>query len=288
MSLSMSLARAVLSRRPKTLTSVESAQKRVAEREGPAEVSRRLRSTCDVTTETVGGFPVVTLTPRSKGTGTELVYLHGGAYVAAIIPAHWAFLGKIVARTGATVTVPLYGLAPEHTVDDAFAFVPPVLEAVQQRAAGRPVFLGGDSAGGGLSVSLALHGHQVDGLVLIAPWLDPSASNPVAPGLVEIDPMLDIPGAAWAGLQWAGTREVTDTRVSPIFADPAALPRTLVLQGGHDVLLADSLKFCERALDAGVDLTFHVEPSGFHVYPAATFTPEGRRAVRLIAEFMRG
>ncbi|GAA1725269.1 alpha/beta hydrolase [Aeromicrobium alkaliterrae] len=288
MSLTMSLARAVLARRPKTLTSVETAQKRVAERDAPAAVSRALLRSCHVEEETVGGFPVITLTPREKGSGTELVYLHGGAYIAAIIPAHWAFLGKVVAQTGATVTVPLYGLAPEHTVDDAFAFVPPVIEAVRRRAAGRPVFLGGDSAGGGLSVGLALHGQDVDGLVLIAPWLDPSASNPVAPGLVEIDPMLEIPGAAWAGQQWAGPHDVTDTRVSPIFADPTGLPRTLVLQGGHDVLLADTLKFCERAMDAGVDLRFRVEPSGFHVYPAATFTPEARRAVKLIAEFMRG
>jgi monoterpene epsilon-lactone hydrolase len=162
-----------------------------------------------------------------------------------------------------------------------------VLDGVRERAAGRPVFLGGDSAGGGLSLSLARHGQSVDGLVLIAPWLDPSASNPVAPGLVEIDPMLDIPGAAWAGLQWAGAHDVQDPRISPIFADPAGLPRTLLLQGAHDVLLADSLKFCERALEAGVDLRFHVEPSGFHVYPAATFTPESRRAVRMIADFLR-
>ena len=103
------------------------------------------------------GHSVFTLTPKVGGTGIELIYTYGGAYVNPLVRPHWSLIRALVAASRATVTVPLYGLAPEHTVDQALPFLESVYRQVLARAQGRRVYLGGDSSGGALALVQAVH-----------------------------------------------------------------------------------------------------------------------------------
>jgi acetyl esterase/lipase len=75
---------------------------------------------------------------------------------------------------------------------------------------------------------------------------------------------------------------------SPLFADLSGLPPLLVQVGTAETLLDDSLRFAERARDAGVDVTLEVWEDMIHVWHLfAADLPEGQQATEGVGEWMR-
>lgn len=253
----------------------------------PAPVPRALRRRHDVTAEIVAGMEVTTIQPRGDSLSADVLYLHGGGYVSPIGAHHWCLLDRLVSASGARITVPRYPLAPEHTLDDALPPLTALYQQVRGRDTGRMV-LAGDSSGGGVAVALALHARSVglpaaDGLLLFAPCVDATFTNPDTVRLEPRDPLLRRIGARDQGRAWAGRRPTTDPLVSPINANLSGLPPTAIIQGDRDILFPDVERFAQRARAAGVHVDLHIEPGGFHVYPVAYWTPEARHAYELAA-----
>ncbi len=288
----MTLVRTVLSRQANVLRTPATIQAALAETpRDDAPIPRGLRNRSHTVESTLNGFRVTTLTPHRGASGTELIYLHGGAYVNPLVRAHWSIIGAIMKRTGATVTVPSYGLAPRHTAADAYPLLETIYSDVLQRAQGADVYLAGDSAGGGLALglSIALRDKGTPppaGVFLFSPWLDASMSNASASALVPQDVMLDVPGLAWCGMQWAGSTDVRDPRISPLYGDLSGLPPTYIYQGGHDIFLADVMKFADKAAATGMQLDLQVSIDGFHVFVGAPGLPESRTVFRHVAHVM--
>ena len=86
-----------------------------------------------------------------------MLYLHGGAYVLGSAFGYQPHAGALAAAAQTGVLVPDYRLAPEHpfpaAVDDALSAYRWLLE---QGVAAERVTVAGDSAGGGLVMSLLL------------------------------------------------------------------------------------------------------------------------------------
>lgn len=248
----------------------------------PARFTRRHR----VEAAVVDGFTCYTVTARGRDpTGHAVLYLHGGAYISEITPEHWSFIGRL-AEAGIEVVVPIYGLAPRYTHRDAF----PTLTEVYRRLVGRVdpalVTIAGDSAGGGLALAFAqtlgsAELPQPGRLVLIAPWLDLTLSNPAITALEDLDPWLTPEGLIVAGQAWAGGDDPGSARLSPIHGRLAGLPPIDTYIGTHDVLYPDICRMHALATAAGSASTMHVVAGGFHVYPLVPI-PEGRAAVRQI------
>ena len=229
---------------------------------------------------------------RGQRAGGALIYLHGGAYVYPMVAGQWGVVEGLIDRTGLPVIIPDYPIAPAHTATDAFDFVQPIIDEAQAEF-GR-VILFGDSAGGGLALSLAMQrrdtgARQVDGLVLYAPWVDVTMTNPRIEEVQRRDRVLRVPGLAWAGRAWAADLDPTDPRVSPLYGDPAGLPPMRIFQGDADIVGPDVIEFARKAARAGVDVRLRVEPGGFHVYVLSVPTiPEARAALDRSARFISG
>ena len=74
---------------------------------------------------------------------------------------------------------------------------------------------------------------------------------------------------------------------SPLYADLKGLPPLLAQVGTDEVLLADSTRLVERAKQAGVNAVIDEWEKMQHVWQfAASFIPEGRRAIDRIGEFI--
>ena len=260
----------------------------------PARIPWSLRSWAHVSEQAVAGRPVITLTPRLHRSPVTLVYLHGGAYINEMLSAHWAIVERLLRQSGATVIVPLYGLAPRFTVDDAIPLLLQLTEAVR-RDSDDALVLGGDSAGASLAVAVTLEAQRIgapaaDRLLLASPWLDIELPGVERTGLEELDPMISAPGLRVAGLAWSAGRPVDDPLVSPTRASLerlAALPPTRIVQGGHEVLLPSVRGFARRARAAGADVTLRVYADGFHDFVGATFLPESRNALSWFADELR-
>jgi epsilon-lactone hydrolase len=270
---------------------------------GPVPPPRTMRCRVEVSSRLFRGREVFTVGPkpgarrnnRAGQTGQVLpghvLYLHGGAFVEGIFWWHWYFIARMVERLGMTFTVPLYPLAPEHDAATIGAFT---LDLYRELLADRPepLVVMGDSAGGGLTVAL-IQQAVASGLtapaaqVLLSPWLDLTMTDPAQEALLGVDPLLSRAGPEAAGRWYAGAWPTTDPRVSPMFGDIAALPRTLLICGTHDILLSDARRFRALAGAVGVPVEYHEEEGLIHAYPLLFF-PESRKARDRIMHFING
>lgn len=295
MSLPLALTQALMRLRPSSTRSAESLRAAIADRGGPAPVTDNLRKVARIRETTVAGHTVVHVLPRTPSSANHLIYLHGGCYTFPIGALHWNLLASLVARTGIGVTVPLYGLAPEHTAVEAYDLLDAVWDGIHaphgtaDRSPGTArVFLAGDSAGGGLALGQALRlrdagASQPAGILLISPWLDATMQNPGVAPVEPFDHMLSAAGLVEAGRLWAGELDTRDPRVSPIFGELGGLPPLYTYQGSNDVFLADTKLLTTRIRAAGGRAELRITQGGFHDFPLVPWVPEGRRSVRRMA-----
>lgn len=244
----------------------------------------------EVHEDTVGGVPVVRISVGSPRRGAAIVHLHGGMYCLGSPTIDHVINAPLARLTGIEVISVDYRLAPEHpfpaALDDALA----VHRALT--ASGITTTLYGESAGGGLAAATALalrdHGDPLPArLALISPMLDLTGSSDTFLTLAPVDPdyadtsVLLEPAAAYAGSEAAD-----HPLLSPLFADLAGLPPTLVQVGNREVLLGDSTRFARRARAAGVRLDLTVLDGGWHNFPIWHGVPEADAAVAELSRFL--
>ncbi len=259
----------------------------------PAAPPRGFRRRFQIRTRAVLGRPVLTLTPRSGATGEQLVYTHGGLYVHPLGERHWWLIDRINRDTGVTVTVPLYRLAPEGSVVEAYQLLEAVYRDLADRFGGHRITLAGDSAGGGLALGQAIRFRDAGlpsprQVLLLAPWLDVEMTDPAARTIEARDPLLTVAELVETGRLWRGDVDPRDPRVSPLFADLNGLPPVHTWIGGRDVLAPDATTLAGRLTDAGNDGELHLVPQGFHTFMAAFWTPEARAVLAMINGRLRG
>lgn len=241
----------------------------------------------DVTQAVFEGRQVYHFTPKAGAAKGCLLYFHGGGYVYTASALHWDFLGHLAHVHGIRVIAPLYPLAPEVHIDAIVDFgVALYRDALKTYDAG-DVVIGGDSAGGGLTVS-TIAAARAQGLptpagaVLICPWLHAGAPHPDQLEIDPRDPILSVKGIRSIGTLLAPGRDVDDPLLSPINADLSDFPPTLMFGGGDDILVSDA-----RALKAKLpDIEYHEAKRQMHVWPVFFF-PESRGAQAQIAAFVK-
>ncbi len=218
----------------------------------------------------LGGVPTLRVTAADAIGPQQVLYLHGGGYISGSPASHLALLAGLSRSAGAPVHAPDYRLAPEHpfpaALDDAVA----AYRAL--RAAGHParrIAVAGDSAGGGLTMSLLLRlralGEELPGSIgLISPWLDLDLRSPAVQANRDTDAMLD---PDWLPLAAEDYRAGSDApELRPLEADLAGLPPVHVVAGADEVLVGDADAFVDRAKAAGVEVTYRREPGMWHAY----------------------
>jgi acetyl esterase/lipase len=222
-----------------------------------------------------------------------LVYVHGGGYTMGSLATHRALCARLSRLGRMRVLNVAYRLAPEHphpaAVEDAVAAVRWVYA---QGFAPSRVAIGGDSAGGGLTLATLLALRDAAGPlpaagVCISPWTDLSASGDSIRTKAAADPMVtEGPLRQMAAAYLAG-KDPRTPLASPLFADLRGLPPLLVQVGDAELLLDDATRLASRARDAGVDVTLEVWEEMFHVWHAfADLLPEGARACERIAAWL--
>ncbi|WP_159346709.1 alpha/beta hydrolase fold domain-containing protein [Roseomonas harenae] len=263
-----------------------------AQRHGPAGPGRQRERRLAISRASFGGHPVFTAAPREGGSRHHILYLHGGAYAFSLADLHWRVIEGMIARTGASVTIPIYPLAPVHTWRDAFAMVRPLHAALAARHGAENLTVMGDSAGGGMALALAQQlrdaGEKLPArLVMFSPWLDVTMRDPGALAIDPRDPFLAVAPARLAGEWYAGDLPLDDPRISPVFGSLAGLPPMAVFTGTRDMLHADACRLRAKAAEEGAQLVFHEGAGMIHVWMMMPI-PEARPALDQAAAFMEG
>ena len=246
-----------------------------------------------ITEDTTRGYAVVTITPRGGAAAgaPHLLYLHGGGYVMDVAAVHWDTVCRLCAMLGASATVPLYPLAPEHKADEVLAAMRALYGELADHYGASRITVMGDSAGGGMSLALAQilkadGGPQPARLVLWSPWLDATASDPAQRAVEPNDRMLAISGLEACGEMYRGDLPIDDYRVSPLFGPLEGLPPMAVFSGTSDILIVDGRRLSAQLKALGVAHEYHEYPGMFHVWMLLP-VPEGKRALEQSSAFIR-
>jgi monoterpene epsilon-lactone hydrolase len=260
-------------------------------RVGPEPPTAGMRRRFDVSSKTLNGYEVYTVAPRSGRVPGTVMYIHGGAYVEGIFLWHWYFIAEMVERLRMAFVVPLYPLAPENDCAATSAVMLGVYRDFLAHGDPSQLVLMGDSAGGGLAMSLTMQAMSAGlpkpaALVLISPWLDVTMTDPAQQELEKVDPLLVRAGPKAAGRWYAGAMSTADPRVSPLYGDIAGLPPILMFCGTHDILVTDARRLAARAVAEGAAIEYHEAPGLMHVYPLLFF-PESREAQDRIIGYVR-
>ncbi len=224
-----------------------------------------------------------------------LLYFHGGGYCSGSILSHRRLVTEAGRAAKVRTLAVAYRLAPEHpfpaALDDAVSAWRFLLRS--GIAAGQ-IGVGGDSAGGGLTVALINRlrdaGEPVPGCAwVVSPWTDLTLSGSTLATRDAVDPIIHKAYLAeLADAYLPPDMDRRDARVSPLFADLSGLPPTLIQVGACETLLEDSTRFAAAAGAANVALTLQVWPDMIHAFPMWNAHLEaGRRALAEAGEFIR-
>ena len=196
-----------------------------------------------------------------------LIHFHGGGYCVGSPRMARTWAAHLSAQAACRVVLPEYRLAPEHAYPAALDDARAVIKAVSADAGPQPIVVSGDSAGGGLALSLALALRDAgeplpSGCILLSPWLDLSRDRRAVPELVRRDVLLSPRFLEACARAYASNW--TDPLVSPLLADHGGLPPLLVQAASDDLLAPDAALLAASASAAGVNVTYTRWPGMFH------------------------
>lgn len=227
-----------------------------------------------------GPIPVRVSRPgasHSAGGGLRpaVVYFHGGGFIGGSMKTVDNPCRLLAERAGAVVFNVDYRLAPEHPfpapLDDCWDAVVAVSQQAQAWGVDpQRIAVAGDSAGGNLSAACTvLSAREGKGRIaaqlLIYPVvdqrMDEAAHLPWSESHYEVNAWPEFVWPSVRGLKEAGPwftglyladHDGADPLVSPLLADPACFPPTLLLTAEYDFLRVEGEEFARRLADAGV------------------------------------
>lgn len=225
--------------------------------------------------------------------GPVILYFHGGGYGLGSIDTHRDLVARICRACRGSALSLEYRLAPEHRfpaqLEDALAAYRFLLdEGIDPRR----IVLAGDSAGGGLVISTLVtlrdSGEPMPAAgVCLSPWTDMEIRGTTVDANERYD-YISRRALTQYRSRFVLDGDVRNPLASPLEADLAKLPPILVQVGSAEALLDDSLRFADRARQAGVDVTLRVWEDMIHVWQLFAFlVPQGAAAIDEIGDFVR-
>ena len=240
----------------------------------------------------VGELPCAMITPKDELSHGVVLYLHGGGYVGGNLDYAKGFGTVLAAKCGIRVLCVAYRLAPEHVFPAA---LDDCLEAYGYLLANgfdpSQILLCGESAGGGICYSLCQKLREKGrtlpaGILAISPWTDLTSEGNSYTLNEKNDPSMTkdrlkyfadcyVYGTSSVGKKLhprtnpnpENDKEVKrNPKISPLFDTQEKMPPSLILVGGDEIMLDDSVKLHEKLLLAGRTSELIIAPDLWHGY----------------------
>ncbi|WP_377508580.1 alpha/beta hydrolase [Octadecabacter sp. R77987] len=214
----------------------------------------------------IGGIEVMEVGPTD---GVPILYFHGGGYFFGSPTAYYGFAKRISQKCGLRVILPKYPLAPENP----FPAAPDAaLRVYRELAAQGPVILAGDSAGGGLALSLLAQicsAGLAQPLVVwvLSPLTDLTLSGDSMTGNANTEVVLPPERMAESRDGYLSGADADDPRASPLFANFVGAAPVRIWVGDAEILYDDSRRMVAALVDQGVDAVLTEEHNLPHVWP---------------------
>lgn len=224
-----------------------------------------------------------------------LLFFHGGGYCSGSIKSHRRMVTEAGRAMGVRTLAIDYRRAPEHPYPAQHEDALTAWRFLRRQgiAAGH-IVVGGDSAGGNLSLSLVYRLRAAREPLpactwLVSPWTDLTMSGATLVTKDAVDPLIH--KAYLEELADAYAPPPIDRRdplVSPLFSDLRGFPPVLIQVGSDETLMSDATRLAEAAGIADVAVRLEIWPHMIHAWPLWNAALEdGQLALAGASEFVR-
>jgi epsilon-lactone hydrolase len=214
-----------------------------------------------------GGVPSLLLGTRPEQPA-DVLYLHGGGYLAGSAFGYRPLVGAMAAAADTTIVLPEYRLAPEHPFPAAVEDAQRVYRWLLGRGvAAEQVTVCGDSSGAGLVLSLLLslkeQGEPMPGgAMLLCPGLMPPQDRSPS----EAAPLWTEEQQTRFAEYYLAGHPNDDPIVAPLNADLSGLSPLCIQAGTGDDLLVDARRIADHARCHGVAVELQLYPVDTHIF----------------------
>jgi len=206
-------------------------------------------STVKITSEQIAGVTCYGFVPRTFDEGKIIIYLHGGMFGFGSIRSHKPMVSYFASALSAKVLFIEYGLAPEKPFPNGLDDTIKVYRELIGKGSNSKIILMGDSAGGGLAISMVKviteeMIHQPSSVILISPWLylkcdtESHEKRKKIEQILSKDMLVEYANYYVANNDWneADPGQLTFSSFPPLF----------ILVGSNEILFDDSKLFYEK------------------------------------------
>lgn len=225
-----------------------------------------------------GSIPLRIYDPVPGHGKPTLIYLHGGGWAMFNLNTHDRVMREYAARSGMAVVGVDYALAPEAPYPTALNQTVAMVHWLIEHGSdfgidGNRLALGGDSAGGNLSMGAALrlrdsgHEHAVKAILSNYGGFSPDCSPASRQRYGTEQDMLTASEVVMFWDNYIGA--ITDRRdpyAAPVLAALHGLPPVFLVVGECDILTEQNLLMAGCLLEAGVQVKAKVYPGAPHSF----------------------
>jgi monoterpene epsilon-lactone hydrolase len=254
----------------------------------------RERMRVKVEPSTIDGVKVhivsaVTIPPQNAN--RLLIHIHGGCYAGFPGESGSGEAIQVAGFGGFRVVSIDYRMPPDHPYPAALDDIMTVWKAMVKTTDPKRMAVFGTSAGGALTLSMALRAKQ-EKLPLPAALYSgtPMADLTNAGDTFQTNAMLDNVLVAPDGncdrraALYANGRDLKDPMLSPVYGDFSGFPPTILLSGTRDLLLSSTVRVHRKLRQAGVAAVLQVFEGQAHAHYLRD-APEAREAFEEVTAF---
>ena len=252
------------------------------------KLPNNIKFCCSVSKKQELGMNVYYLNEDSK-TDIVFIYFHGGAFYNNFVKHEWKMINNIIKKTDALVIAPDYPLIPEIRCDGLYPILLKFYRNIREKYQNKRIIIGGDSAGGTISMVLAElleKEEQPDEIICLSPAVDfeipPEDEESFKKCIFEDK-------RAWPAIaeMWLGKgMNNADPTMSPINGDLSKINHMTIFFGEREFCYNSifRLKAKNEHLNERIDYKLYM--GMYHVW-MATPVIEAKKAIKEISKIIK-
>jgi len=242
--------------------------------------------------ESISGVSCLWVCEEDSTTDKVIVYLHGGGLISGSALTHLSFAAEMIRAIGISVVLVNYRLLPEYDypapLEDTLSVYNTLIG--EQRYTSDQIILGGDSSGGGLVLAALVRLKGSESSLPCCAFTMSGTFDMTLSGESMLDDACIDPTLSFDELKkWQESFlqfDLTSPLLSPLFSDLSGLPPILLIAGGKEPWLSDSLKVAQKIeLVHGV-VRIRIWESMGHVWVMDSELEESVEALNEISNFV--
>ena len=248
------------------------------------------------------------VTPKNKEANKEtnkevkeyFLFLHGGGFISQMSHNEWKFVLDTVESTGYGAVVPVYPLAPGHSVSEAVSMLVGSYEKLCEKETADRIVLLGYSSGACLALSVAIQLwkkgiRRPDKLILCSPVLDTEFADreleqEISDRRRYVYRYYYTPEIKnFLRQYWVKESEGQEDVTSPLYADLTDIcDEMAIFTVDEDLLNCYARRLYDRVKRTNMRVNFYQYYSVVHDYFDHPYIPECRAIMKKIVESVKG